>query len=191
MKVDVIQEETPFKEFFHVRKARLLFERFDGTMSPEVVRYSFSKWDAVAALVYHVTEDAYILVRQMRYPPTHHEIDPWMTEIVAGGITPGEDEAYAAEREVIEEIGYKPLRMDRIMRFYVSPGIMSERITLFYAEVDESSRLHNGGGLLHEDEDIQLIWIPRSEALQWLGQQAIGDAKTIAAILWDMGRQKL
>ena len=184
MKVELISEETPFKEFFHVRKARLKFERFDGSTSPEVVRYSFSKWDAVAVLVYHTTRDAFILVRQMRYPPTHHDIDPWITEIVAGGITPGEDETAAGEREVIEEIGYRPIRMDRIMRFYVSPGIMSERITLFYAEVDETSRLHDGGGLLHEDEDIQLIWVPRQEALQWLDTQPIGDAKTIAAIQW-------
>jgi 8-oxo-dGTP pyrophosphatase MutT (NUDIX family) len=79
-----------------------------GHLSPEVTRYSFSKWDAVAILVYHTTRDAYILVKQMRYPPTHHGVDPWMTEIVAGGISPGENEEDAAYREVIEEVGYKP-----------------------------------------------------------------------------------
>ncbi len=122
MKVDILKEESPFNEFFHVRKARLRFEKFDGTMSPEVVRYSFTKWDAVAALVYHRSKDAYILVRQMRYPPVHHGIDPWMTEIVAGGISPGEDERDAAHREIIEEAGYEPLTLERIMQFYVSPG---------------------------------------------------------------------
>ena len=45
----------------------------------------------------------------------------------------------------------------RITRFYVSPGIMSERITLFYAEVDESSRLNDGGGLLDEDEAPSMV----------------------------------
>lgn len=184
MEVIKHREETLFDEFFEVRRSQLQFERFDGTLSPEVIRYSFSKWDAVAVLVYHTVKDAYILVRQMRYPPTHHGVDPWFTEIVAGGISPGEDEADAAYREVIEEIGYRPLHMERIMRFYVSPGIMSERITLFYAEVDESTRENDGGGLLHEDEDIQLIWLPRHEAMDWLRQQEIGDAKTIAALLW-------
>jgi ADP-ribose pyrophosphatase len=182
MKVNILQEETPFKEFFHVRKARLQFEKFDGNMSPEVVRYSFSKWDAVAALVYHRTRDAFILVKQMRYPPTHHGIDPWMTEIVAGGISPGEDERHAANREIIEEVGYEPLSLEFMMKFYVSPGIMSERIALFYAEVDESSKVHNGGGLLDEDEDIELIWVPKKDARQWLQQQSIGDAKTIIAL---------
>jgi ADP-ribose pyrophosphatase len=184
MKVNKHKEETLFDEFFEVKRGLLQFERFDGTMSPEVIRYSFSKWDAVAVLVYHTERDAYILVKQMRYPPTHHGIDPWLTEIVAGGISPGEDEEAAGIREVVEEIGYQPRSMQRIMRFYVSPGIMSERITLFYAEVDETLKLHNGGGLLQEDEDIQLVWVPKSKAKEWLAQQAIGDSKTTIALLW-------
>lgn len=190
MEVIKHREETLFDEFFDVKRSHLQFERFDGTLSPEVIRYGFSKWDAVGVLVYHTEKDAYILVRQMRYPPTHHGVDPWMTEIVAGGISPGEDEAAAGYREVMEEIGYRPSRMERIMRFYVSPGIMSERITLFYAEVNESTRETDGGGLLDEDEDIQLIWIPRGEAMSWISQQENGDAKTILALLWHFQRRE-
>jgi ADP-ribose pyrophosphatase len=125
----------------------------------------------------------------MRYPPTHHDIDPWFTEIVAGGISPGEDEEEAGIREVIEETGYEPHTMERITQFYVSPGIMSERITLFYAEVDDSMKINNGGGVHHEDEDIQLIWIPKSQAMEWLAKQSIGDAKTMIALLWHSQRK--
>ena len=107
-----------------------------------------------------------------------------MTEIVAGGIYPGEDERDAARREIMEEVGYEPLSLEWMMKFYVSPGIMSERIALFYAEVDESSKVHNGGGVLDEDEDIELVWVPKKEARKWLEQQAIGDAKTIIALTW-------
>ena len=178
------KEETLFDEFFEVKRGVLQFEKFDGSLSSEVIRYSFSKWDAVAVLVYHIQKDAYVLVRQMRYPPTHHGIDPWMTEIVAGGISPGENEEEAARRETIEETGYQALSLTRIMQFYVSPGIMSERIALYYAEVDDTSKVHNGGGLLDEDEDIQLIWVPRKDALAWLSQQPIGDSKTIIALYW-------
>ncbi len=186
--MDVIKhkEESLFNEFFEVHRSLLQFQRFDGTMSPEVTRYSFTKWDAVGILVYHTTRESYILVRQMRYPPTHHDIDPWLTEIVAGGISPGEETEAAASREVIEEIGYQPISIERVMQFYVSPGIMSERITLFYAEVDETSKIDEGGGVPHEDEDIQLIWLPKSQVLEWIAQQPVGDAKTIAALLWHL-----
>jgi len=183
-----IREEVPFREFFKVHKGTLRYERFDGTLSGEVVRYSFTKWDAVGVLVYHREEDAFLLVRQFRYPPVHHGIDPWLTEIVAGGISPGEDEEAAAAREVEEETGYRPRTLQRISRFYVSPGIMSERITLYYTEVDESCRQHNGGGLADEEEDIQLVRVPRDQARQWLDDQAIGDAKTIIALQWHANR---
>ena len=184
MKLNILSEETPFDEFFHIHKSRLRFEHFDGTMSPEVTRYSFEKSDAIAVLVYHTTRDAYILVRQFRYPLVHHGIDPWMTEIVAGGITSGEDEETAAYREVAEEIGFAPVRLEKIKRVYVSPGVLNERVTIFMAEVDDSSKINEGGGLKDEDEDIELIWIPRKEAMQWILDQYIGDAKTIIALQW-------
>lgn len=187
MQIIKLLEEVIFDEFFKVHKSLLQFERFDGSMSQNVTRYSFTKWDAVAVLVWHRERDAFILVRQMRYPPVHHGIDPWLTEIVAGGVAPGEDETDAARREVIEETGYNPLQLKRIMRFYVSPGIMSERITLYYAEVDETSKLTNGGGLLDEDEDIQLVWLPSGEARAWMDEQEVGDAKSIVALQWYLG----
>lgn len=188
MEVIKQSEEVLFDEFFEVRKSILRFEKFDGSHSPMVTRYSFSKWDAVAILVYHRTLDAYLLVRQMRYPPTHHGINPWITEIVAGGISPGEDEREAGLREMVEEVGYTPITFEHIMHFYVSPGIMTERIALYYAEVDESVKVNNGGGLLHEDEDIEIITLPRTEALAWLANQIIGDAKTIIALQWHQQR---
>ena len=184
MKVDIISDLTPFDEFFHVRKSVLRFEYFDGTMSPEVTRYSFEKSDAIAVLVHHLSRDAYILVKQFRFPRVHHQLDPWMIEIVAGGISDGEDELTAAHREVIEECGYSPMKLEKINFFYVSPGILSERITLYFAEVDESSKVHEGGGSKLEHEDIELVWIPRNEAMQWLQAQEIGDAKTIMALQW-------
>jgi len=186
MEVIKHKEESLFNEFFEVHRSLLQFQRFDGSLSPEVTRYSFTKWDAVAVLAYHVSKESYILVRQMRYPPTHHGIDPWLTEIVAGGISPGENVEDAARRELIEEVGYDAITFERVMQFYVSPGIMSERITLYYAEVDESSRIHAGGGLLNEDEDIELIWLPKNQVMEWIAQQPIGDAKTIAALLWHL-----
>jgi GDP-mannose pyrophosphatase NudK len=190
MKINIIREEIPFDEFFHIRKTHLQFENFDGTMSPDVTRYSFEKSDAIAVLVYHVSKDAYILVRQFRFPLVQHQIDPWMTEIVAGGISAGEDEVTAARREVLEEIGYDTMKLEKISFFYVSPGILNERVHLFFAHVDESSKVNEGGGEENEDEDIELIWLPRSEAMKWVETQRIGDAKTIIALQWHFQKEK-
>lgn len=190
MKINILREEIPFDEFFHIRKTLLKFENFDGSMSPEVTRYSFEKTDAIAVLVYHTTRDAYILVRQFRYPLVRHQVNPWLTEIVAGGISEGEDAAAAANREVIEEIGYAPLNLEEISFFYVSPGILNERVHLYLAEVNDSSKINEGGGLKHEDEDIELVWISRPEARSWIEQQTLGDAKTMIALQWHLFMKK-
>jgi nudix-type nucleoside diphosphatase (YffH/AdpP family) len=184
MKVEIIDEQVILDEFFEVHKGKLKFERFNGDMSEEVTRYSFTKSDAVAVLLYHTEDNAYILVRQMRYPPVLQQVDPWLIEIVAGGMSTGEDETEAAMREVEEETGYKPKYIERLMQFYVSPGIMSERITLFYAEVDDTCKINHGGGAAHEDEDTEIVKIPRQDAMMWIESQEVGDAKTILALQW-------
>lgn len=191
MKVELIEEKVILDEFFEVHKGKLKFERFDGGMSPAVTRYSFTKSDAVAVLLYHTDEDAYVLVKQMRYPPLRQHVHPWLIEIVAGGISDGEDAAEAAMREVEEETGYKPKSLMRLMQFYVSPGIMSERITLFFAEIDDAAKVNHGGGADHEDEDVELVHIPRKDAMQWIEAQEIGDAKTIIAIQWHTLRESV
>jgi nudix-type nucleoside diphosphatase (YffH/AdpP family) len=107
-----------------------------------------------------------------------------LTEIVAGGKEENEDDRDAAFREVEEETGYRVISLERIGQYYVSPGLMSERVTIFVAGVDETSKANNGGGAKDEDEDIELIWVPRNEALDWLSKQNVGDAKTMIAIQW-------
>ena len=184
MKIELINEEVAFDEFFKVYKADLRFEKFDGKMSDKVTRYSFEKSDAVAVLIYHTSKDAYILVRQFRYPPVHHETDPWLVEIVAGGKEDNEHDNDAAMREVEEETGYSPLKLQRICTCYVSPGLMNERVTIFVADIDDTSRRNDGGGASGEDEDIELVWIPRKKANQWMESQQVGDAKTIIALQW-------
>ncbi|MDQ3015954.1 MAG: NUDIX hydrolase [Bacteroidota bacterium] len=189
MKVDIREEEIILKDFFTIYRSKMRFEHFDGTMSDVVNRLSLEKDEAIAVLVYHVTRDEYILVRQFRYPLCHHDIDPWITEIVAGGIQPGEELEKAAARELEEEIGFVPLRLERITTCYVSPGIMNEKVTIFIAEVDDSSKINNGGGADEEDEDIELVWIPSKEANEWMSSQKVGDAKTIIAMQWHLSRE--
>ena len=186
MKVEIISEELVLDDFFRIYKASLRHELFNGRMSDAVKRYSVKKAEAVAVLVYHTQKDEYILVRQFRYPLYDKESDPWLVEIVAGGIEENEEAPGSASREVKEETGYMPLHLQKITACYVSPGIMNEKVNIYFAEVDESSRINEGGGAKDEDEDIELFYLPRTSASAWLENQVCGDAKTIIAIQWHL-----
>ena len=98
----------------------------------------------------------------------------------------GED---AIRREVLEETGYRVSLLEHISTFYVSPGGSSERVILYYTEVSAAGKVESGGGVASEQEDISLVEIPVSEAMERVKKGEIADAKTIIGIMWLVGRQ--
>jgi ADP-ribose pyrophosphatase len=61
----------------------------------------------------------------------------------------------------------------------MSPGSVTERLTLFIGKIDAGSKIGNGGGLAHEGEDIEVLKVPFSQALAMVESGQIVDAKTI------------
>jgi len=90
----------------------------------------------------------------------------------------------AMRREILEETGYHAPRLEPVTTFYVSPGGSSERIILFYAEVDETDRIGPGGGVSAEGEDIKLIEYSPESLRAAVVAGLIMDAKTIVAAMW-------
>lgn len=111
-----------------------------------------------------------VLVRQWRYA-----VGGPLLELPAGGLEPGEDPAEAAERELQEEIGYKPGRLEKLATFYTAPGFTNELMHLYLADGLTPSRLPGD-----EDEDIEVVTLTLAEALA--DPEAQRDAKTLVAL---------
>ncbi len=180
MKIDISKQDILFDNFFKIEAARLRYEKFSGDMSDEVTYFSLERKDATAGIVYNTDTKKVILIKQFRYP-THKKRDAWMIEIVAGMIDEGESAEAAIRREILEEIGYKVNKIEEISVIFTSPGISSERIFLFYAEVDTATKIETGGGLLNEHEDIQTLEYTLDELNKALKNKEIQDAKTMIA----------
>ncbi|MGA7713607.1 MAG: NUDIX hydrolase [Rhizomicrobium sp.] len=180
-KVDIKKRAVLLNGFFNVEEVELSFEKFDGTMSPLVNRLNLDRGDAVAAVLFNTKRQRVILVKQFRYA-TLAKGTGWMTEIVAGLPDAGEEPETTVRREILEETGYKAEKLERIFTFYVSPGITSERIHLFYAETGDAAA--KGGGLEEENEDIQVLELPLDEAIRQVESGEIADGKTIIGLLW-------
>lgn len=181
----VIIEETKciFDDFFKIEEAQLRYEQFDGQMSPVVRRLNFDRGDSVAALIFNPETQRIILVNQFKYP-TFEKGPGWITETMAGMVGKDETSEGALYREIVEETGYNVRKLEHISTFYVSPGGSSERIILYYAEVDDSSRVGPGGGVVSENENIINVELTVEEALEQIESGKIVDAKTILGILW-------
>lgn len=182
-KVIIENKRRIFDDFFRIDEAHLRYEKFDGRMSPVVRRLNFERGDSVAALIFNTSTRRIILANQFKYPA--FEKGPgWITETMAGTVGEGESPESAVRREMLEETGYSPRSLEHVSTFYVSPGGTSERIILYYAEVDDDCKVGAGGGEAGEDEDIINVEMTLGEAMTQVESGDIADAKTIIGILW-------
>lgn len=186
-RVDIARRKLLLDDFFKVEEACLSYEKFDGTMTPLVRRLKVERGDSVAALLHHSGRDTVVLVNQFRYP-TYDNGPGWITEVVAGMIDQGESPEAAARREILEETGYRADELQHISTFYVSPGGLSERIVLYYAEIADDRPSAERDVRPDENEDICLMELSLDEAFRQMDRGELVDAKTILALMWLRGR---
>lgn len=185
MKVIIKEKSRVFDQLFKIDRAVLQYEKFDGTMTDDVVRYNFERGNSVAVLVVNREKQTVILTKQFRFPVyMENKKNGWLLEIVAGMVDKGEDPIESAVREVREEIGYSVEQLEPICSVYLSPGGSSEKIYLYYTEINSAHKTEAGGGIANEAEDIQLVEIPISEAFKLLDAGEIVDAKTVIVLQW-------
>ncbi|MDO8637253.1 MAG: NUDIX hydrolase [Dehalococcoidia bacterium] len=119
-----------------------------------------------------------LLVRQFR-----EAVGKTLLELPAGGINPAEDPADCVRRELQEETGFKPLKVERLGGFYASPGFCTEYMHLFLATGLEPSRLYD-----EDTESIEVEKVPMERIPQLIADGSIIDAKSIAGLLLAMRR---
>lgn len=181
---EILKERDVFKQaIFTVREAHLRHEKFDGTMSEELVRLNLDRGDSVAAIVHDEGRDLLYFTEQFRYPIIANS-SGWLLELPAGMVDVGETPQDTLARELLEEIGVRASGFQPIGTFFSSPGGSSERILLYYACIDESARIAEGGGAGREGEDIKVVTMSVAEAMDALAEQRIQDAKTIIGLQW-------
>ena len=101
-----------------------------------------------------------------------------LIELPAGTLEPGEDPERAAKRELIEETGFRCERFTPLHGFYMSPGILDERMHLFLAE-----GLTAVGPQREQTEEIENLIVGWAEALEMVHGGEIQDAKTLVGLL--------
>jgi len=126
-----------------------------------------------SAVVPFLSDDEILLIRQYRYAAGGE-----IYEVPAGKLDPGESPEACAHRELEEETGYRAERLDSLGEILTTPGFTDERIHLFAAD-----GLSPGQQNLDDDEVIQLVPIPLSQALEMVWSGALPDAKSALAIL--------
>jgi ADP-ribose pyrophosphatase len=113
-----------------------------------------------------------VLLRQYRVA-----VDAYLIELPAGTLEPGEEPLASAHRELIEETGYTAGKMEPLITFYSSPGILYERLHLFVA-----TKLTPGKTALEDGEDIEPLIADWHEIREMIARGEITDAKTLIGL---------
>ena len=141
--------------------------------------------DSVAILVYHTQKDAFVLVKQFR-PAVYLNNDDGMTvELCAGIVDKKLSLVEIAKEEIEEECGFDVAveKIEKITSFHTSVGFAGSKQMLYYAEVEESMKVSEGGGV--DDEQIEVVYLPLVEAKALIYDESI--AKTpglMFAFMW-------
>jgi ADP-ribose pyrophosphatase len=140
----------------------------DKTYEREVVHHPGS-----AVIVPVFADGTTMLVRQYRHPTVRY-----LLEAAAGTLRKGETPEAGAARELEEELGVVAGRLEKLTEFFVSPGFCAEKMWVFLATDLRETRQK-----LDEDEVIELVRIPFSQALSMITTGEIEDAKTIIGVM--------
>ncbi len=114
-----------------------------------------------------------LLVKQYRLPAGKQ-----LLEIPAGGIDGGEEPDDAVRREMQEETGYFPQKVENLGGFYSSPGYCTEYLHLYLA-----TELVPGRLVAEDTDSITLVRTNPEEITELIQSGEICDAKSIAGLL--------
>ena len=142
-------------------------------------REVYDRGNGAAILLYNSTQKTVILTRQFRLPTYLNGNETGMMIEVCAGLLDQDNPEQCIIRETEEETGYRLTKVTKIMETYMSPGAVTEILYLFVGEYDESMKVSDGGGVAHEEENIDVMEMTYDEAYAMIESGKITDAKTI------------
>lgn len=141
--------------------------------------------DSVAILLYHTEIDSFVFVKQFRPSIYLKNEDGFTYELCAGIVDKDLPLNEIAYEEILEETGYDvPLdKLEKVSSFYTAVGFAGGRQTLYFAKIDESMKVSEGGGIEHED--IEVVYLKKDKTIEFMFDESIATTSGLMfALMW-------
>lgn len=181
-RVTIVSDETLSNGWTRLSNYTLDYTDRSGA-THRLRREIFHRTPAACILLHDARRDIVVLAKQFRLPAYLTGDPAWMIEVPAG-LLDGDGAEEAIRREAMEETGYRVRDVKFLFKALTSPGSVTEVVHFFYAPIDLSDRVEDGGGLAEEHEDIEVLELPLDEAVAMIDAGEIIDAKTIMMLQW-------
>lgn len=164
--------------WYTLNKYSFEYQKPNGEWSKQE-REAYDRGNGSTILLYNTDKGTVILTRQFRLPTyVNGNSDGMLIETCAGLLDQNNAED-CIKKEAEEETGYKIEKVTKIFQAYMSPGSVTEIVHFFIAEYSENMKVSEGGGLEHEQENIEVLELKFDAAYAMIKSGEIKDGKTI------------
>ncbi|MCE0814175.1 GDP-mannose pyrophosphatase NudK [Buttiauxella sp. S04-F03] len=176
IKIEVIKDKILSDNYFILRNITYDLYRNEA----EAIRHKrevYDRGNGATMLLYNRDKNTVVLTRQFRVATwVNGNADGMLIETCAGLLDADEPEV-CARKEAIEETGYEVGEVEKVFELYMSPGGVTELIHFYMAEYSDAQRENAGGGI--DDEDIDVLELPFTRAMEMVSTGEIRDGKTV------------
>ena len=176
--IKILKDEVLSDNWYTLRKIQYEYLKKDGSQQIQT-REVYDRGNGATILLYNKEQETVILTKQFRLPSFINGNNTGMLIEACAGLLDKDNQEDCIRRETEEETGYKITDVRKIFEVYMSPGSVTELLHFFIAEYAESMKLHEGGGIEHEEENIEVLEIPFQQAIEMIESGEIKDGKTI------------
>ena len=177
-RVKIKTTEILADDWFVLRKIVFDYKKKNGSWQTQS-REAYDRGNGATILLYNKDSGTVILTKQFRMPSYINGNESGMLIEACAGLLDKDNAEECIKREVEEETGYKISHVRKIFEAYMSPGSVTEILYFFVAEYTKQMKLNEGGGLEHDEEDIEVLELPFKQALAMIDTNEIRDGKTI------------
>jgi GDP-mannose pyrophosphatase NudK len=176
--VKILNTEVLSDNWYTLKKITYQYSLKDGTIQTQD-REAYDRGNGAAILLYNKEQQTVILTRQFRLPTYINGNNSGMLIEACAGLLDKDNAEDCIKRETEEETGYKVTEVRKIFEAYMSPGSVTEILYFFIAAYSNSMKVHEGGGLEHEQENIEVLELSIDQAMKMVDSGEIKDGKTI------------
>ena len=142
-------------------------------------REAYDRGNGATILLYNSEKKTVVLTRQFRMPTYVNDNPDGMMIEACAGLLDADNAEDCIRKEAEEETGYKIEKLEKLFEAYMSPGSVTELIYFFVAEYSEAMKVGEGGGLAHEQENIEVLEMGFEQVYAMIASGKIRDGKTI------------
>lgn len=176
--IKILDTKILSDNWYILRKIFYEYTKKDGTKLTQS-REAYDRGNGATILLYNKAQKTVILTRQFRLPTFVNGNETGMLIEACAGLLDKDNAEDCIRRETEEETGYTIKEVRKIFEAYMSPGSVTEMLYFFIAEYAKEMKTNDGGGVEHEEENIEVLELTISEASKMIESGEIKDGKTI------------